>query len=374
MLVTVAFISLFLFGRFYQSDFEPSSFVVAGDYFCNPQVVHPSLKVEPNSAGFDGQFYYRFALNPFTSQRIERGIEIDSPALRHQRILYPVLGWILSAGNPALVPLVMILINFVALCAMGWMGGIYAQTLRQHALWGVFLPLYPGFLFTLSRNLVEILEISLLLGSLLLVRRNKPLAATLLLVLAVLTKETALLVAMAAAIVYLFEWLKGSATEKIKWHYFVAPFIVFALWQVTLFFNWGEFPIRASGNANFGVPLYGPVNFFLDIASLDNFAEWKAFIETIFLAVFCFAVIYSLRPSIASKHEKVCWLLFTLLAVSLTRAVWSEDWTFLRASSHAYTLGAIVLIASDSKIKKVIFGLALVIWLYLFRWLCGGLL
>ena len=216
LLVTVAFVSLFLFGRFYQSNFDPSSFVVAGDYFCNPQLVHPSLTVEPNSAGFDGQFYYRLALNPFTSQLVERGIEIDSPPLRHQRIFYPFLAWLLSAGNPALVPMVLIFINFVALCAMGWMGGVYAQTLRQHALWGVFLPLYPGFLFTLSRDLIEILEISLLLGSLLLVRRNKPLAATLLLVFAVLTKETALLVAVAAAIVYVFEWLRGRATERIK--------------------------------------------------------------------------------------------------------------------------------------------------------------
>lgn len=374
LVVTVALISLFLFGRFYQSNFEPSSFVVAGDYFCDPQLVHPSLKVEPKSAGFDGQFYYRLALNPFTSQLVEGGIEIDSPPLRHQRILYPLLGWLLSAGNPGLVPMVMILINFIALCAMGWIGGMYAQTLRQHALWGVFLPLYPGFLFTLSRNLTEIVEISLLLGSLLLVRRHKPLAATLLLVLAVLTKETALLVAIAAAIVYLFEWLRGRATEQIKWHYFVAPFIVFALWQVTLFFNWGEFPIRASGNANLGVPLVGPISFFLDMASLQDFAERKAFLEMIFLTVFCFAVIYCLRSSIASKHEKLSWLLFALLAVSLTRAVWVEDWTFFRASSHAYALGAVVVIASGSRIKHAVFGFSFFIWLYIFKWLCGDML
>jgi hypothetical protein len=373
LLITVLLASLFLFGRFYQSNFDPSSFVVAGDYFCNPQMVHPSLTVLPNSTGFDGQFYYRFALNPFTSERVERGIEIDSPPLRHQRILYPLLAWLLSAGNPALVPMVMIFINFVALCAMGWIGGIYAQTLRQHALWGLFLPFYPGFLFTLSRNLVEILEISLLLGSLLLVRRNKPLAATALLVLAVLTKETALLVAIAAALVYLIEWFRGRAMEKIKWHYFVVPFIVFALWQVTLFFNWGEFPIHASGNANLGVPLFGPASFFLDMASLENFSELKGFVEMIFLAVFGFAVIYHFRSSVASRHEKLCWLLFALLAVSLTRVVWVEDWTFFRASSHAYALGAIVIIGSESKIKKAVFVFSLIIWLLLFSWLCGAM-
>src|SRR5206468_13025460 len=125
------------------------------------------LTVLSKSSGFDGQFYYRLALNPFTSQATEFGITIDVPPLRHQRILYPLLTWILSLGRPSLVPMVLVLINFIALCVMGWIGGAFSQSLKQHALWGVFLPLYPGFLLVLSRDLVEILEVSLLLGSLL---------------------------------------------------------------------------------------------------------------------------------------------------------------------------------------------------------------
>lgn len=138
-LITLVVVSLFILGRLYQFGFDPSIFVVAGDTFCDPARVPQNLTVLRNSAGFDGQFYYRLALDPFTSELDEFGVTIDLPPLRHQRILYPLLTWSLSFGTPDLVPGVMILINFTALCMIGWIGGAYAQTLGRHALWGVFL-------------------------------------------------------------------------------------------------------------------------------------------------------------------------------------------------------------------------------------------
>jgi hypothetical protein len=67
----------------------------------------------------------------------------------------------------------MVLLNFAALCALAWIAASYAKAFNAHALWGVFVPLHPAFLFTLSRNLVEILEVTLLLASFWLLRRGK---------------------------------------------------------------------------------------------------------------------------------------------------------------------------------------------------------
>ncbi|MDQ3817659.1 MAG: hypothetical protein M3362_08210, partial [Acidobacteriota bacterium] len=44
-------ISLFVFGRLYKSHFDFSSFVVAGDEFCDPARVPQGLTVLRNSAG-----------------------------------------------------------------------------------------------------------------------------------------------------------------------------------------------------------------------------------------------------------------------------------------------------------------------------------
>ncbi|HEY6402477.1 MAG TPA: hypothetical protein VI479_13765, partial [Blastocatellia bacterium] len=131
--------------------------------------------------------------DPFTSKRADFGVTLDNPPYRHQRILYPFMAWALSAGNAYLAPWAMLFINFSALCLLGWLGGIVAQTFKQHALWGLFLPLYPASLLSLKRDLPELLEISLLVGSLLLLHRGKPIRAAILITLAVLAKETALL-------------------------------------------------------------------------------------------------------------------------------------------------------------------------------------
>lgn len=355
--------SLFIFGRLRQSNYNFSSFVTAGDVYSDPARVPQGLTVLRNSPGFDGQFYYRLALNPFTSQPSQFGITIDAPPLRHQRILYPFLTWTLSFGNSHRVPVIMVLINLIGLIALGWIGGHYAQSFGQHALWGIFLPLYPGFLLTLSRDLVEILEISLLVGSLLLIRRAKPLAATLLLSLAVLTKETSLLVAVAALLVYVFRRWKGKDLANLKWHYFAVPITVFAVWQVVLFFNWGKFPIFASGEANFGVPFVAPAAFALDaLRTLQR----PGLIELFFLAALVFSVFYYLRSTAASSLEIFATLLFAALAVSLGRVVWTEDWTFLRAVSQFCVLGTIIIIGAKTKSRAFVFAFSGLCWLYLF--------
>jgi hypothetical protein len=366
-LIVALVISLFIFGRLYQSRFDFSSFVVAGDTYCDPAGVPQSLTVLRNSAGFDGQFYYRLSLNPFTSQVTEFGITLEAPPLRHQRILYPFLTWSLSLGRAELVPVMLVLINFISLCVMGWIGGAYAQTLRQHALWGLFLPLYPGFLFTLSRDLVEILEITLLLGSLLLIRRSQPVAATLLLALAVLTKETALLVAAAALLVYVFKWWRDEDAGPLRWYYFAVPLSVFFLWQIALFYNWGVFPIYASGHTNLGLPLLGPASFLSEMAQLQTPFQRRTFVELIFLIVFTSGILYQLRSTAASTLEITSWLLYAALAVSLSRAVWIEDWTFFRAVAQSCALGTIIMIAgTKARVKAFIFGCSSLFWLYLF--------
>lgn len=364
--ILVIIIFPFIFGRLYQSGFDFSSFVVAGDSFCDPAHVPQGLTVLRNSTGFDGQFYYRLSLNPFTSQVTQFGITLDSPPLRQQRIFYPFLTWLLSLGNARAVPIVMVLINVIALIAMGWLGGSYAQTLKQHALWGIFLPLYPGFLYTLSRDLVEILEITLLIGSLFLIRRSKPIAATVFLSFAVLTKETALLVVIAALLVYVFRWLKGKDEGTLRWYYFAVPMTIFLLWQLALFYNWRAFPIYASGNSNLGIPFAGFISSLFEMAALQTFFQLRTFIELVFIIGFTFGILYNLRSTAVSSLELISWLLYGALAVSLSRKIWIEDWTFLRAVAQFCAIGTLIVIAGKAKVKAFIFGCSGLFWLCLF--------
>lgn len=366
LLITAVVFLIFIFGRLYQSRFDPSSFIVAGDRYSDPSRVPHSLTVLRNSDGFDGQFYYRLALNPFTSRTTEFGITLDAPPLRHQRILYPLLSSGLSFGNHDLLPTVMILLNFFALCLMGWIGGIYAQTLKQHALWGILLPIYPGFLLTLSRDTVEILEATILLGSLLLLRRGKPILATVLLTLAVLTKETAVLLAVAGVPVYVAEVWKRQRKVSLPWYYIVLPLAVFALWQLILSHVWGELPLHASGSANLGIPFVGPASAVLDASVFQRPFQLRKLVELIFVLGFAFAVLFHLQPTKATPHEASSWLLVTVLIISLSNSVWIEDWTFMRVLSLFYVLGVVIIIASKRKVRYLVLGCSALFWCLLF--------
>src|SRR5262245_13469598 len=58
---------------------------------------YEAVRVGFDTGGFDGQFYYAIARNPW----VWRPTVLDVPAYRHVRVLYPALAWALSGGgNP----------------------------------------------------------------------------------------------------------------------------------------------------------------------------------------------------------------------------------------------------------------------------------
>lgn len=364
LLLVAAAAGLFVLGMLRANRFDASWFVTAGDKYCDPARVPPGLSVRPDSDGFDGQFYYRLALDPLTSRRTDYGITLDVPSLRHQRILYPLLARALSLGSDRLLPWAMIAINLSALCALGWLGGLYARSLKRHALWGVFPALYPGSLLTLTRDLVELSEVTLLVGSLLLLRRGRHAAATLLLVLSILAKETALLVAVGAALVYAADRWKGRGA-RVRWHYFAAPLAVFLLWQAALFYNWGEVPVLA-GRINLAAPFAGFAGFLAYASEYSTPLQRRALPELLYLVAFAAAVLYCLRSTLAAAHEIICWLLYGALALLLSRAIWVEDWTFLRAVTEFCVVGAIILVGGASRVGVPILASSLAFWLFLF--------
>lgn len=369
VIVSIVYL-LFIHARLSTHGYDASFFVTAGDKFCDPNLVPKNLRVMNNSAGYDGQFYYRLALNPFTSMPTEFGVRFDSPWYRQQRIVYPLIVWVLSLGRFDLVPMMMIVVNYLALCFIGLIGGSYAQSMKQHALWGIVLPLYPGFLLTLSRDLPEVLQICFLLASLLLIRRGRHLFATLLLTLAILTKETSLLVGVAAMFVGLAEAWTGKETRLLKWHFSLLPLISYAIWQLLLFYRWEHLPLRAA-SYTIGLPLSGFIKFFLYTITHKTESLRLLFAELCLIILFAIFVAYSLRSTVAWTHEKLSWSLYVILVSSFTRPIWVEDWAFFRALSEFYVLGAIILIGSRFKLRASLLVCSTVLWLLLFSNIIG---
>jgi hypothetical protein len=90
------------------------------------------------SNGFDGQFYYAIARNPW---RRHDAAEIDNPACRHIRLLYPAVCWLLTGGDPELLLWVMPAVNLLAIAGIAGLGAVVALRFGRNAWWGLLLPL-----------------------------------------------------------------------------------------------------------------------------------------------------------------------------------------------------------------------------------------
>jgi hypothetical protein len=373
LLALMIALSVFTAGQLARSDFDPSAFIVAGDRFSDPNGVPRGVTVLKDSSGYDGQFYYRLALDPFTSKATDAGITLDNPPYRHQRFLYPFIVHLVSFGDARRVPIALVATNFVFFCALAWIAGGLAQSAKRHALWGLLIVANPGFLITYSRDLVEIVEAAFLLGSVLLIRRGKPGWAALTLTLAVLTRETSLIFAVAAALVFAADRLRGRATPRLRWYCFVAPILAFCTMQFTLFLVWGRIPIRA-GNVVLG---HGPLAGFADSwSNLMARAPGSQLVQVVavaFVAVSAAIIVHHLFLTKAEPTERLACILYGVLMMSVGALVWSEDIAFLRVFTQAYLFGVIVVLASrptvTARLMAIVASLA---WLTEFGRLVSG--
>lgn len=336
---------------------DATSFVMAGIPVVARDSLPAGFAVIDGQAGYDGQYYYRLALEPFTREATAHGIRLDLPAYRQQRILYPVLARLASLGQPSAIPSALILINFLALVALGWLGGVFARQLDRSPLWGTALPLYIGFVTSLSRDLAEPLECALVLGGLLLLRRERPWIAGAALAAAVLTRETAILVPAGVALAGVIH-----DRQRLQRNWLPAigvPLVVFALWQVWLWHVWGVTAF-GEGSRNAGAPFSGLM---VALGGGIWHWHWPWVLAVLVILATAIAGAVAWRTSPLLPGERWSWLLYLLLLVSVGSKVWGDNHAFIRAAAEFSMLGALLLLAAEQRWTRWILGAGLIAWL-----------
>ena len=337
-LASLLLYSGFVFVQLRRHAFNPSAFVTAGDEFTD-KTAPAGVLVAPNSSGYDGQFYYRIACEPFSRQPVAAGVHFDYPVYRLQRIGYPLLVGTLSFGNRAVVPWMMILVNLAALAGIGALAVIATRDLRVPA-WSCFaLALYPGFLLSVSRDLVEPLEVLLLLFALVLFQKQRFMMAAGVLVLAALTKETSLLFPLGALASLLItgRWQRRNL-------FLLAPFAAHLGWKVILFRLW-HLPMTFVTGEHFMMPFQGFLARGREALSA-GVAGRVVLIEMITLIVFGGIALLAFRSSLASTAVKAAWLLYAALVFTLGIEFWWEDWAFLRVAVEFTIFGGLIALHS----------------------------
>jgi hypothetical protein len=337
-LATLLLYGAFVFIQLRRHDFNPTIFITAGDEFTD-RTAPPGLIIGQHSSGYDGQFYYRIACDPFSTQPVAAGVHLDYPVYRLQRIGYPFLVWMLSLGNRTAVPWMMIAVNLGALAGIAAVAVIATRELRVPAWSCLALALYPGFLLSVSRDLVEPLEVLLLMIALVLLQRQRIALAACVLALAALTKETSLLFALGALISAIV------TTPRRRMNFvLLVPFAAHFGWKVLLFRLW-HLPMTFVTGEHFMLPFQGFLMRARE-AITTGAAGRIVLIEMAVLVVFGVIVLSALRSSLAPSAVKFAWLLYAALVFLLGTEFWWEDWAFLRVAVEFTILGGLIALAS----------------------------
>jgi len=329
---------------------QVSRFVMAERSYANPARVPRGLVVLPNN-GYDGQFFYRLALNPSNLHRTAYGITFDSN-FRVQRIGYPVLAWLVSFGQHPWVPLALVMVNVLALTALGFLGGLLAREVNRHALWGLLLAGYFGFVFSLGRDLAEPAAAAFLLAGLLAYRRGRPVLAGLLLAYGSLTRETVMVFVAAIAIVRIVSVLRRKVRpgrQDLAW---IVPSAVFAGWQVVTLAVTGNFALAADSSDNTGVPgqaMVHGVATHVSHLSLHSAANDAWVVEFAVLMILVALAAASLRATTAPVHERLAFGFFIVELFILSPGIWNGV-ADLRSLDEVYLFAILILLGARRRL------------------------
>ena len=327
-------------------------FVLAGHtYSRNADLPHVMYK------GYDGQFYYRLALNPFNWHPTAYGITMDH-TYRYTRIGYPLVAWILSAGQHRLVPTVLVVINLICIGIVGWLGGKFARESGRHALWGLLFVAYFGLVISIGRDTSEPLADACMLGGLLAYRHSRYVLAALLVAYGVITNEPILVLAMAIALTRLYQMYRRQTKPGRADLVWVLPGAAYVVLQgIEHVVVKGKAGGAADVTANLTLPFKAMVPALVRDFRLMSWTHLGMYdinlIEFIALAAVVVAGLLVLRWTTAPLHERVAFVGFVLVEMVLASGqFWDSVFGDGRTYIDAFLLAVIMLLATPSAAAK----------------------
>jgi hypothetical protein len=367
-LVALLLAGLYASALLVRADGDASLLVHAAPPWTSAAEAPESLTVQPTEDGFDGQFFYRNAADPLSTAEREVGVEFDLPALRSSRIGYSFLAWLGSAGDVDVLPWSLLAINVLAAGALGAAAGALVQHLGRHAAWGLVLVLWPGFAYTLSFDLAELVASAFAVGGLLAAARQRWLLAASLLIAAALTRETALIYAGALGLAGLLHSWDGAPTALRT----ARPRVVvggaalgaIAAWQLFIWSRFGDLAVGSSGGSNnLGAPLAG-LGTELGRSILPGGGEELYRLGCMAgLLVLVVAAAVSWRRTAAPFEVRLAWIPATVLVLLLNDYQWSGATAFLRGATEAGILSTLVVLGGSARATRVLMGTGLgVVW------------
>jgi hypothetical protein len=362
--VVTALVALsFVFARtVVAADGEVDRFIVAGRVFTDPAAVDPPIHVF-DSPGYDGQFYFRQAVEPLdTSMANVRGVTLDQE-LRISRVGYPLAAYLVALGQPGVVPWSLVLVNVLAMIALAYFGGRIAQRSGRSAWYGLLVASSSGLMMAQSRDLTELVMVAGLVGGSLAVLRGRFGWAAVAWSVAVLTHEQAAAVVIAYALFRTWSLARRERAPSAADLPWVVPGVLAVAVQLLVGSRTGVIPVLDSGGESVTFPfagllpeLAGWLTGDLDRQEILVLPELALVVAIVGYAVRC-------RRSLAPEDGWLLWALAvaTLLATLLSPNVWVGP-AELRQIVIVPTMAWLIIIRSGRPIPRWLIGATALVW------------
>ncbi len=248
------------------NDFDVKAFVTLGSCYSSCDFDAEQGCPGGTEQGYDGQFAYYIARDPGGSAGC-----MDVAGYRTQRILLPMIGYVLSFGVNDLIPVVFVATNLIALLVSVALLEDLLAALKVSPWYAVVYGLFFGMVVGVRLSTVEPLAYAFVIGAIWLTQQEKPRPwlQALLFLAAVFTKETTLTF-VAALMLY-------DAVHRRWWDAIRLGAVVgvpFALWQLYLYHWLGAFGVGAGGRyaTSFeAIPYNGVWRIFTDTENISVF-------------------------------------------------------------------------------------------------------
>ncbi len=334
-----------------------SKFIVLGSghygYTHRHQLPPGVMIADPGAAGYDGQFYYRLALDPFNWGKTAYGITMDQ-SYRYTRIGYPLVSWLGSFGQHDLVPASLIAVNLACVAAMAVLGGMFARESGRHALWGLLFAGYFGLAISVGRDTAEPLAEACMLAGLLTYRRNRWVASGAAFAFGAITRETILFAPAAIAIVRLYGMVRSRVRPGLPDLAWLAPAAAYGVVELAARLALrGEFPVLSDNTRNLAMPFTAVAHALrYDFAHIDtshlgmidiNLLEYAT------LALFILAGLAVIVVTTAPVHERIAFVFFVFELGLLSGQIWNSVFGDGRSLIEPYLLALILLLATPKR-------------------------
>lgn len=355
-----------------KGQFDVSSLIVAGDRYVDKAHVPTPIAVRPNSAGYDGQFYFRLAIDPLPQSATGAGVTFDRPAYRSQRIGYPLIVFIMSLGQPALVPLEMVLVNLLGILVIARTAVALQKSLDLPLWFAPAIMAWPGLTVTILHDTTEIVAEAWLLIAILALASQQPRRFMITSAMTVLTRETSM-------IFFAFAALFGGPLTVRRIVTGLFPVVVYASWRLFLAHHWaGSGLLEQAFSGDLGWPLQGFFQTVRDSILLQRplsprpgpNAVRNVYVAIAALAIFATAALAAWRIPAALRGQGIGrtiaagWIGLAIPLSMLTeQGPWIDQSGFFRAFTEFWAASLLVLGLTGLRLPRPMAVMAVPVWI-----------